>query len=161
MARRSLHRHAAGREELRNALAEIVETARANGWVDADKAEGWLEKLERGRVLMEGWPKYLVRLSSSGALMVIFGSTNPDNIVREAQRFRDMGLVEGVTSLSRSRRAARRATSLSLGRVLSAPRGFLYTARENNGSWRQISWSTFSRGLRRRARRFTKRSEKS
>jgi len=51
---------AAGREELRKALAQIVETARANGWVDEKKAKRWLEKLERGRVLKEGWPKYKV-----------------------------------------------------------------------------------------------------
>jgi Fe2+ transport system protein FeoA len=87
---------AVGRKELRDALAEIVETARNNGWVDADKAEGWLEKLERGRVLKEGWSKYSVRLTGGGALEVRYHSTNPDNIVREAQRLKDMGLVEGV-----------------------------------------------------------------
>jgi len=32
---------AAGRKELRNALAEIVKTARDNGWVDEKKAERW------------------------------------------------------------------------------------------------------------------------
>ncbi len=37
---------AAGHERLRKALAEIVETARSKGWVDANKADGWLEKLE-------------------------------------------------------------------------------------------------------------------
>jgi hypothetical protein len=87
---------AVGRKELRDALAEIVETARNNGWVDADKAEGWLKRLEGGRVLKEGWSKYRVRLTGGGALEVRYHSTNPDNIVREAQRFRDMGLVEGV-----------------------------------------------------------------
>ena len=86
---------AAGREELRKALAEIVETARGNGWVDAGKAERWLKKLERGRMLMEGWPKYLVRLKE-GALMVRFGSTNLNSVEEEARRFREMGLVEGV-----------------------------------------------------------------
>ena len=45
---------AAGREELRNAIAEFVIKAVENGWVDAGKAEGWLEELEKGRVLMEG-----------------------------------------------------------------------------------------------------------
>jgi hypothetical protein len=87
---------AVGRKELRDALAEIVETARNNGWVDADKAGGWLEKLEKGRVLKEGWSKYSVRLTGGGALEVRYHSTNPDNIVRETQRLRDMGLVEGV-----------------------------------------------------------------
>jgi hypothetical protein len=84
---------AAGREELRNALAEIVKAAVKNGWVDEKKAEGWLEKLERGRVLREGWPKYNVELVE-GTLVVRFTSTAPDGIEREAQRFRDMGLVE-------------------------------------------------------------------
>jgi hypothetical protein len=86
---------AAGRKELRDTLAEIVRTAVENGWVEAGKAEGWLEKLVRGRVLMEGWPKYGVRLTGSGALEVRFGSTDPDSIKREAQRLREMGLEEG------------------------------------------------------------------
>jgi len=86
---------AAGRRELRNAIADIVRKAVENGWVDAGKAEGWLKKLEEGRVLKEGWPKYLVGLARSGTLVVRFGSTNPDSIEREAQRLRDIGLVEG------------------------------------------------------------------
>jgi hypothetical protein len=85
---------AAGREEPRKALAEIVKTARDNGWVEADKAERWLEKLEEGLTLMEGWPKYKVRLVE-GALEIRFGSTNPDSIKREVQRLGKMGLKEG------------------------------------------------------------------
>ncbi len=88
-------RLAAGREELRNALAKIVNVARDNGWVDEKKAEGWLEKLEEGLTLREGWPKYLVGLARSGALEVKYQSTSPDSIVQVAQRFRKMGLEEG------------------------------------------------------------------
>jgi hypothetical protein len=88
-------RLAAGHERLRKALAEIVRKAVEKGWVDAGKAEGWLEKLERGLTLKEGWPKYKVGLSSSGALEVKFSSTNPDSIQQEAQRLREMGLEEG------------------------------------------------------------------
>jgi hypothetical protein len=87
-------RLATGHEKLRKALAEIVRTAVKNG-PEASKAEGWLEKLKRGRVLMEGWPKYEVGLTE-GALIVRFSSTNSDSIAREAQRLRDMGLEEGV-----------------------------------------------------------------
>jgi hypothetical protein len=83
---------AAGHEKLRKALAEIVKTARKS--VGEEKAKRWLEKLKRGRVLMEGWPKYLVRLHK-GALEVRFASTNPNSIEREAQRLRERGLVEG------------------------------------------------------------------
>jgi len=86
---------AAGRKELRTALAKVVKTARDKGSVDADKAERWLKKLERGRVLMEGWPKYEVGLARSGALVVKFVSTNPDSIKQVAQRLREMGLEEG------------------------------------------------------------------
>jgi hypothetical protein len=87
---------AAGREELRKAIAEVVRRAMENGWVEAGKAEGWLEKLKRGRVLKEGWPKYEVRLARSGALEVKFGSTSLDGIQREAQRLENMGLVKGA-----------------------------------------------------------------
>jgi Fe2+ transport system protein FeoA len=62
--------------------------------VDEKKAERWLKKLERGLVLKEGWPMYLVKLKD-GALMLRFSSPNPDSIRREAQRLRDMGLEEG------------------------------------------------------------------
>jgi Fe2+ transport system protein FeoA len=85
---------AAGRKELRDALAEVVKKAVENGWVDAGKAEGWLKKLERGRVLKEGWPKYEVGLVE-GALRVRYRSINSDDIEREAQRLRKMGLEEG------------------------------------------------------------------
>jgi hypothetical protein len=92
--RATTNKLAAGREELRKALAEIVREAIARGWVDARKAEGWLEKLERGRVLREGWPKYKVELARSGALDVRFVSTNPDSIKQGTQRLREMGLEE-------------------------------------------------------------------
>jgi Fe2+ transport system protein FeoA len=85
---------AAGRKELRDAIAEFVRAVRGNDLVDAGKAERWLEKLEGGITLREGWPKYLVRLAK-GALVVRYTSTNPGNIEREVQRLRAMGLVEG------------------------------------------------------------------
>jgi hypothetical protein len=89
-------RLAAGRKELRDVLAEIVETARDNGWIDAGRAERWLKKLEKGLTLKEGWPKYLMRLSSSGALNVRYRSTDRNSIEREVQRLEKMGLKRGV-----------------------------------------------------------------
>ncbi|MFZ8807877.1 MAG: PaRep2b protein, partial [Pyrobaculum sp.] len=82
----------AGHKELRDAIAEIVRKA----GVDEKKAERWLEKLERGRVLMEGWPKYYVGLSNSGALEVRFESTDPNSIEQVAQWLEKMGLKRGV-----------------------------------------------------------------
>ena len=84
---------AAGREELRDAIAELIREAIARG--DAGRSEGWLKELERGRVLKEGWPKYYVALTRSGALDVRFGSIRRDRIRREAQRLENMGLEEG------------------------------------------------------------------
>jgi len=86
---------AAGRKELRDAIADIVREAAKSGWVDAGKAERWLDKLRGGLTLREGWPKYHVGLARSGALEVRYTSTNPDNIEREVQRLRAMGLEEG------------------------------------------------------------------
>jgi len=86
---------ATGHEELRKALAEVVETAVKKGWVDSDKAERWLEKLEKGLTLKEGWPKYEVGLTRRDALKVRFSSTNSGNIEREMQRLRQIGLEEG------------------------------------------------------------------
>ena len=86
---------AAGRKELRDALTEAVRKAAESGWADAGKAERWLEKLERGLTLKEGWPRYNVRLTNSGALVVQYAPTNPEGIEREVQRLRAMGLEEG------------------------------------------------------------------
>jgi len=85
---------AAGRKEFRDAIIKIIEATRDNDWIDAEKAERWLEKLKKGLTLIEGWPKYEVGLAK-GALMVRFNSTNPDSIERERQRLKKMGLVEG------------------------------------------------------------------
>jgi hypothetical protein len=85
---------AAGREELRNALAKIVREAVKSGWIGEGTADRWLEKLERGLTLREGWPKYLVRLAK-GALEVRYHSTNSGNIEREVKWLEAMGLEEG------------------------------------------------------------------
>jgi hypothetical protein len=88
-------RLAAGRKELRDAIAEVVRRAAENGWVNRETADRWLDKLERGITLREDWPKYEVGLTE-GALVVRYASTNPGNIEREARRLEAMGLVEGV-----------------------------------------------------------------
>jgi hypothetical protein len=86
---------AAGRKELRDAVAKAVREALARGWVDAGRAERWLDKLRSGLTLREGWPRYYVGLARSGALVVQYASTNPEGIEREARRLREMGLEEG------------------------------------------------------------------
>ncbi|WP_143615323.1 hypothetical protein [Thermoproteus sp. CP80] len=87
---------AAGRRELRDALAEVVRKAAESGWVNRETADRWLDKLERGLTLREGWPKYGVWLARSGTLVIRYRSINPDNIEREVQRLKAMGLEEGV-----------------------------------------------------------------
>jgi hypothetical protein len=92
--RASIGKLAAGREELRKALIEIVKEAMKRNAVNTNTAERWLEKLEKGRVLREGWPEYEVGLVN-GALVLRYRSRNLDSIEREAQRLREMGLREG------------------------------------------------------------------
>ena len=86
---------AAGREELRKVLAEIVKRAAENDLVDAGKAERWLVKLEEGLVLAEELSKYSMGLSGGGALMVRFGSTSRNSIEQEVAWLEKMGLREG------------------------------------------------------------------
>jgi len=86
---------AAGRRELRDAIAKIVGTARDNGWINEETANRWLDKLRSGITLREGWPKYEVKLAK-GALVVRYRSTNLGNIEREVKRLRAMGLVEDI-----------------------------------------------------------------
>jgi hypothetical protein len=88
----TIYRIAAGHEELRKVLADFVREAVKN----EKKAERWLEKLESGITLMEGWPRYSIVLKEDGALMIRFGSTNPDSIQREVQRLKEMGLKENI-----------------------------------------------------------------
>ncbi len=85
---------AAGREELRKALAKVVETARGNGSVDERRARRWLEKLERGVAAWEG-KKFMVRFAK-GALEVNFGSTSRESVEEMAREFKAMGLEEDV-----------------------------------------------------------------
>jgi hypothetical protein len=70
---------AAGRKELRDALAEIVRAALAKGWMSEGTAKRWLDKLRSGITLKEGWPKYHVGLNE-GALEVRYTSINPEGI---------------------------------------------------------------------------------
>jgi 23S rRNA pseudoU1915 N3-methylase RlmH len=86
---------AAGREELRKAIAEIVKKAVEKRLVEAGKAERWLKKLEGGLTLEEGWPKYNIMLFK-GVPVIRFGSISRDNIEQVAQRLEKMGLKRGV-----------------------------------------------------------------
>jgi len=89
----SVGRLAAAAAELREAVARAVREAAGAGLVPEARARRWLEALERGRTPPRG---YGLTLSRSGALMVRYTSTNPDSIEREAQRLREMELVEGL-----------------------------------------------------------------
>jgi hypothetical protein len=85
---------AAGHEELRKALAEIVRKAVEKDLVDEKKAKRWLEKLEGGVAVWEG-KKFMVRLVE-GALVVSFRSTSRESVEEVVREFKAMGLVEGV-----------------------------------------------------------------
>jgi hypothetical protein len=127
-----------GREELRKVLAKIVREAIARGWVDAGRAEGWLEELEKGRVLKEGWPMYEVGLIE-GALVVRYRSSNLRNIEQVAQQLRDMGLVEGVHFSVEIPEEGRYGYVYIRRGAWRTPPGFLYTAPAISRGWRLSS----------------------
>jgi Fe2+ transport system protein FeoA len=129
---------AAGRKELRDAVRKVVEEALGKGWVDEKKAEGWLEKLEKGLTLREGWPRYNVQLTE-GALVVRYRSTDPDRIEQEARRLRDMGLEEGRHFTVKMPEGGGAGHVSILREGLGALPGSLYTALENSRGWRRSS----------------------
>jgi len=87
----SVGRLAAGAPELRETLARAVREAAEAGLVPEAKARRWLDALESGRVPL---CRYVLALTRKKGLMVRYVSTNPGKVEREAQRLRDMGLVE-------------------------------------------------------------------
>jgi hypothetical protein len=142
---------AAGREELRKALADFVREAVKNGGVDEKKAEGWLKKLEEGRVLMEGWPKYNIQLTK-GALKVRFGSPNSDSIEQAARRLRELGLVEGVHFTVKMPEGGEKGYVSVLKEGLERAAWLsVHSKDKQQKRWRRSSWSTYSEGRRRRA----------
>jgi hypothetical protein len=77
--------------ELREAVARAVKMAVEAGYVPERRARRWLEKLEGGRAA----GRYSVTPTKKGALMIRYMTTNAEGLEREAQRLREMGLVEG------------------------------------------------------------------
>jgi hypothetical protein len=88
----SVGRLASGARELREAVAKAAREAARAGLVPEARARRWLEALEGGGAPPRG---YGVALSKSKALMIRYISTNPGNVEREAERLREVGLVEG------------------------------------------------------------------
>jgi hypothetical protein len=77
--------------ELRRAVAKAVREAAEAGLVPEERARRWLNVLEGVRR-----PLYGITLTKKKGIMVRYFTTNPHNLEREAQRLRDMGLVEGL-----------------------------------------------------------------
>jgi len=87
---------AAGREELRDVLAGIVREAKERGYVGAETAERWLEKLEKGVPKPPaGWPKFRIAYRSGG-LSIEYATTSEEKLKACAQRLGGLGLEEGV-----------------------------------------------------------------
>jgi len=77
----SLRRLAGADRTLKEAVIEAVKAAAERGWIDAKKAQRWVAKIERVRTYV-------------GERLAIY-SKHPEVLEREAQRLREMGLVEG------------------------------------------------------------------
>jgi hypothetical protein len=78
----SLRRLAGADRTLKEAVIEAVKAAAERGWIDAKKAQRWVARIER------------VHTYSVGEKLAVY-SKHPEVLEREAQRLREMGLVEG------------------------------------------------------------------
>jgi hypothetical protein len=133
--------------ELREAVAKAVREAVKAGLVPERRARRWLEALEKGRAPPRG---YSPALSKTGALLVRFITTNAANIEREAQRLREMGLVEGLhftVKMPEGKRA---------GRVAVLKEGLAYAARlaaRGSGEQKRLAAELVGRILEKAERR--------
>ena len=67
---------------LKEAVTAAIEAAAERGWIDAKRAQRWVAKIER------------MHIYSVGEKLTVY-SKHPEVLEREAQRLREMGLVEG------------------------------------------------------------------
>jgi len=80
----------------REALARAVEEAAEKGWVEAEKAKRWAEKLKAGVTIAEDKPKFVIRITSKGALDIVYWTTSAERLAQYAEELKGLGLEEGV-----------------------------------------------------------------
>jgi len=73
-----------------------VEEAAEKGWVEAEKAKRWAEKLREGVTIAEDKPKFGIQINNRGALGIIYMTTSAENLDRYAEELRGLGLEEGA-----------------------------------------------------------------
>jgi hypothetical protein len=90
----SIRRLASAEQELKRAVVKAVREAAEAGLVPEGRARRWLYALEG----LEGArrPLYGIVLTKKKGIMIRYFTTNLNNLEREAQRLREVGLVEGL-----------------------------------------------------------------
>jgi len=80
----------------REAIARAVEEAARRGWIKGDTAERWAEKLREGVTIAEDKPKFNILINNTGALDIIYRTTNAEKLGQYAEELKSLGLEEGV-----------------------------------------------------------------
>jgi len=80
----------------REALARAVEEAAEKGWVEAEKAKRWAEKLKAGVTTAEDKPKFRIQINNRGALGIIYMTTNAEKLGQYAEELRSLGLEKDI-----------------------------------------------------------------
>jgi len=92
----------------REAIARAVEEAAEKGWVEAEKAKRWAEKLREGVTIAEDKPKFGIRITSKGALDIVYWTTSAENLDRYAEELKSLGLEEGAHFVRKEPEGGRR-----------------------------------------------------
>ena len=80
----------------REALARAVEEAARRGWIKGDTAERWAEKLREGVTTAEDKPKFVIQITNTGGLSIVYMTTNAEKLAQYAEELKGLGLKEGV-----------------------------------------------------------------
>jgi len=80
----------------REAIARAVEEAAEKGWVEAETAKRWAEKLKAGVTIAEDKPKFRIQIPNTGGLGIIYKTTSAERLARYAEELKSLGLEKDI-----------------------------------------------------------------
>jgi len=81
--------------KFREVLAEAVERAMRNGWVDAEKAEWWIKKLREGVTVAEDKPMFKIQVVDN-SLAIVYHAISGERLKQYVKQLEELGLEKGI-----------------------------------------------------------------
>ena len=73
-----------------------MEEAAEKGWVEAETAKRWAEKLKAGVTIAEDKPKFSILITNRGGLDIVHKTASAERLAQYAEELKGLGLEEGA-----------------------------------------------------------------